>query len=53
MPLQKGISGNPGGRPKKREQVIEIEPLARKYAQLRFSIVRLVGHGGPFRRKAS
>jgi hypothetical protein len=30
MPFQKVISGNPGGRPKKREQVIEIEP-ARKY----------------------
>jgi hypothetical protein len=32
MPFKKGVSGNPGGRPKKMEQVIEIEALARKYA---------------------
>jgi hypothetical protein len=32
MPFKKGISGNPGGRAKKTEQVIEIGALARKYA---------------------
>jgi hypothetical protein len=32
MPFRKGKSGNPGGRPKKTEQVIEIEALARQYA---------------------
>jgi hypothetical protein len=28
MPFKKGVLGNPGGRPKKTEQVIEIEVLA-------------------------
>ena len=32
MPFKRGVSGNPGGRPKRTEQVIEIEALARQYA---------------------
>ena len=32
MPFKRGISGNPGGRPKRTEQVIEIEALARQHA---------------------
>jgi hypothetical protein len=32
MPFVRGISGNPRGRPKKTEQVIEIEAMARRYA---------------------
>jgi hypothetical protein len=32
MPFVRGISGNPRGRPKKTEQVIEIEAMARQYA---------------------
>jgi hypothetical protein len=32
MPFKKGISGNPGGRPKKTETLLEIEALARQYA---------------------
>jgi hypothetical protein len=32
MPFKKEISGNPGGRPKKTETLLEIEALARQYA---------------------
>jgi hypothetical protein len=32
MPFKKGISGNPGGRPKKTETLLEVEALARQYA---------------------
>jgi hypothetical protein len=32
MPFKRGVSGNPGGRPKRTEQVIEIEAMAVQYA---------------------
>jgi hypothetical protein len=32
MPFKPGTSGNPGGRPKKTETLLEVEALARKYA---------------------
>jgi Family of unknown function (DUF5681) len=32
MPFQKGTSGNPGGRRKKTETLLQIEALARQYA---------------------
>jgi hypothetical protein len=46
MPFKRGISGNPGGRPKKTEQVIEIEALARQYApQAMEALIKIAANG--------